>query len=100
MKENIQEQHLGGAWLVLSDTVRQGQAYFAEQVILQNLRFSDIDSRHESIPKEHSKTFSWIFDETASVKFVQWLKYEDGFYWVSGKPGSGKSTLMKFVAGD
>jgi hypothetical protein len=56
-----------------------------------------MDSRHESIPKEHSKTFSWIFDETALVKFVQWLKNEDGFYWVSGKAGSGKSTLMKFV---
>ena len=98
IKGNIQEDRLAGAWLVLSDTARRGQAYFAEQVILQSLRFSSIDSRHESISPEHSKTFSWIFDETESVKFVQWLKREDGFYWVSGKPGSGKSTLMKFVA--
>ena len=98
IKANLEEEHLAEAWLVLSDTARRGQAYFAEQVILQSLRFSSIDSRHESIPKEHSKTFSWIFDETRSVKFVQWLKNEDRFYWVSGKPGSGKSTLMKFVA--
>jgi hypothetical protein len=98
IKADIQEEHLADAWLVLSDTARRGQDYFAEQVILQSLRFSSIDSRHESISKEHSQTFSWIFDETASIKFVEWLKNEDGFYWVSGKPGSGKSTLMKFVA--
>src|SRR5215469_10920600 len=86
-----------GAWLVLSDTARRGQAYFAEQIILQNLRFSSIDSRHQSISEEHTDTFSWVF-EKASIKFVEWLREEDGVYWVSGKPGSGKSTLMKFVA--
>ena len=91
------QEDLADAWLVLSDAAHRGQAYFAEQVILQSLRFSSIDARHESISKEHSQTFSWIFDD-ASVNFVKWLENEDGVYWVSGKPGSGKSTLMKFVA--
>ncbi|KAK0705998.1 hypothetical protein B0T26DRAFT_603900, partial [Lasiosphaeria miniovina] len=27
-----------------------------------------------------------------------WLKHGKGTFWISGKPGSGKSTLMKFVA--
>jgi len=67
-------------------------------VVLQSLRFSSIDSRYESISKEHSHTFLWIFSQTSSIKFVDWLKGEDGVYWVSGKPGSGKSTLIKFVA--
>ncbi|KAI9764415.1 MAG: hypothetical protein M1840_008438 [Geoglossum simile] len=98
IKANAEEEQTLGAWLVLSDTARRGQAYFAEQVILQSLRFSSIDSRHESISKEHSHTFLWIFDQTSSIKFVEWLKEEDGVYWVSGKPGSGKSTLIKFVA--
>ncbi|KAH0543515.1 hypothetical protein FGG08_002183 [Glutinoglossum americanum] len=98
IKANVEEEQMPGAWLVLSDTARRGQAYFAEQVILQSLRFSSIDSRHESISKEHSHTFLWIFNETSSIKFVEWLKEEDGVYWVSGKPGSGKSTLIKFVA--
>jgi hypothetical protein len=98
IKGNVEDEQMPGAWLVLSDTARRGQAYFAEQVILQSLRFSSIDSRQQSISKEHSQTFSWIFDPTSPTKFVDWLKGEDGVYWVSGKPGSGKSTLLKFVA--
>lgn len=95
---NSGEEPMPGVWLVLSDTARRGKDYFAEQVILQSLRFSSIDSRYESIPEEHSNTFSWIFDEASPTKFVQWLKKEDAVYWISGKPGSGKSTLIKFVA--
>jgi uncharacterized protein YfkK (UPF0435 family) len=98
LKSNVEEEPTPGAWLILSDTARRGQAYFAEQVILQSLRFSSIESRHESISKEHSNTFTWIFDQASPTKFVEWLKGEDGIYWVSGKPGSGKSTLIKFVA--
>ena len=99
LKSNVEEEPTPRAWLILSDTARRGQAYFAEQVILQSLRFSSIESRHESISKEHSNTFSWIFDQASPTKFVEWLKGEDGVYWVSGKPGSGKSTLIKFLAG-
>jgi len=98
LKAGSEEEQLPGACLVLSDTARHGQAYFAEQVILHSLRFSSINSRHESISKEHSQTFSWIFNSTSSIMFVEWLVKEDGVYWVSGKPGSGKSTLMKFLA--
>ncbi|TVY35313.1 hypothetical protein LSUB1_G005650 [Lachnellula subtilissima] len=98
IKLNVEEEQAPGMWLVLSDTVRRGQAYFAEQVILQSLKFSSIDSRQQSIFKEHSQTFLWIFNETSSTKFVEWLKAEDSVYWISGQPGSGKSTLLKFVA--
>lgn len=106
INRNVQEEgEMTRAWLMLSDTARRGQGYFAEQLILQRLRSLSIDHRHEMITREHSHTFSWIFDESSSdksgvapVKFTDWLKYEDGLYWVSGKPGSGKSTLMKFLA--
>ncbi|KAL6358989.1 hypothetical protein LRP88_09187 [Fusarium phalaenopsidis] len=30
--------------------------------------------------------------------FVGWLESNEPIYWISGKPGSGKSTLMKFVS--
>ncbi|KAI1136555.1 hypothetical protein F5Y05DRAFT_96938 [Hypoxylon sp. FL0543] len=29
--------------------------------------------------------------------FITWLKQETGIFYVSGKPGSGKSTLMKYL---
>ncbi|ETS86535.1 hypothetical protein PFICI_00363 [Pestalotiopsis fici W106-1] len=32
--------------------------------------------------------------------FVSWLQSDDSVYWVSGKPGSGKSTLMLFLLRD
>lgn len=32
--------------------------------------------------------------------FVDWLQSSDEIYWIAGKPGSGKSTLMKYILGD
>lgn len=29
--------------------------------------------------------------------FQEWLLSESNTYWISGKPGSGKSTLVKFL---
>lgn len=30
--------------------------------------------------------------------FNQWLEHDSGLFYISGKPGSGKSTLMKYIA--
>ncbi|KAF5667102.1 hypothetical protein FHETE_5805 [Fusarium heterosporum] len=32
--------------------------------------------------------------------FSSWLRSSDSIFWVQGKPGSGKSTLMKFIIGN
>lgn len=32
--------------------------------------------------------------------FIDWLKSDLPVYWITGKPGSGKSTLMKFLISD
>ncbi|KAG5776312.1 hypothetical protein H9Q73_010029 [Fusarium xylarioides] len=32
--------------------------------------------------------------------FIDWLKSDLPVYWIAGKPGSGKSTLMKFLISD
>ncbi|KAI9167865.1 Dehydrogenase RED2 [Paramyrothecium foliicola] len=29
--------------------------------------------------------------------FVEWLRSDEPFFWIQGKPGSGKSTLIKFL---
>lgn len=70
---------------------------------LDSLRFSRQPERHKLVPKAHRETFSWILDplnrDNEASKLRQWLQRTDtGIFWVSGKPGSGKSTLMKFVA--
>jgi hypothetical protein len=59
--------------------------------------------RVEAIKDAHAKTFSWIFEEPdGEVKqwnsFSWWLRSGDGIYWISGKAGSGKSTLMRYIS--
>ncbi|KAK0511439.1 hypothetical protein JMJ35_006012 [Cladonia borealis] len=50
----------------------------------------------------HEKTFHWLYDP-AVVSFPSWLSDTSSsrpIYWIQGKPGSGKSTLMKFAMRD
>lgn len=30
--------------------------------------------------------------------YLEWLRSDSGIYWITGKPGAGKSTLMKFLS--
>ncbi|KAK0716566.1 hypothetical protein B0T21DRAFT_63794 [Apiosordaria backusii] len=40
-------------------------------------------------------------NEACSSSFVEWLRSEDQpLFWISGKPGSGKSILMRFLLDD
>jgi hypothetical protein len=51
-------------------------------------------------------TFGWVFSNEESQSswssFVEFLENEDVMrpYWIRGKAGSGKSTLMKFLVSD
>lgn len=61
---------------------------------LRNLSFVNIGERYERIPEAMGETFKWIFSLTS---FTDWMTGGTGTYWITGKPGSGKSTLMKFI---
>lgn len=75
--------------------------------ILERLWFSNMTDRLEAIPEAHKKTFQWIFKSPEDTKqfasgrtwsdFKDWLQHGSDLYWVSGKAGSGKSTLMKYI---
>lgn len=76
-----------------------------DHAILKSLAFRSNVARHDTIPEAHQKTFSWVFSAPVSVEHVSsslslrdWLENGTGIFWVSGKPGAGKSTLMKFIA--
>ncbi|KAI1129080.1 hypothetical protein F5Y10DRAFT_264542 [Nemania abortiva] len=72
-----------------------------EQTIIRSLNFERRPVRHSSIAKTQKKTFKWIFQpyQANGTKFAHWLEHGDGVFWVSGKPGSGKSILMKYIIG-
>ena len=71
------------------------------QVFLDSLWFDETNSRMNEIAASHRDTFHWIFDDDQKPRwdsFTTWLKGDEPVYWIHGKPGSGKSTLMKFLA--
>ncbi|KAF4446401.1 Vegetative incompatibility HET-E-1 [Fusarium albosuccineum] len=76
----------------------------SSHAFIKSLHFSKIDARWGEIPTAHAKTFGWVFRDDARggnmskpIGFTQWLRNGNGIYWIRGKPGSGKSTLMKFI---
>ncbi|KAF1954475.1 hypothetical protein CC80DRAFT_536667 [Byssothecium circinans] len=80
----------------------------AQQCILNSLSFDVMYGRFEAVDKAHYKTFDWIFEDTpkgedndrgchTSETFIHWLSSGKGIFHVSGKLGSGKSTLMKYL---
>ena len=79
------------------------------QALLRGLHFRSRSYRHEDIDEAHKATFKWIFSDevdamdhttgpTKPSSFADWLETGSGTFWMNGIPGSGKSTLMKYVA--
>jgi hypothetical protein len=75
------------------------------RAILLWLSFRQMSWRYEAVPLAYQKTFEWIFEDQTSATnwtdFVAHLAGEDVVepYFINGKAGSGKSTLMKFIVG-
>lgn len=76
-----------------------------EQAVLKSLDYDCRQLRHEQIKPAHEATFSWIYTTSSDTeakrhRFLDWVETGDGFFWISGKAGAGKSTLMKFITSD
>ncbi|ETS75351.1 hypothetical protein PFICI_12295 [Pestalotiopsis fici W106-1] len=68
-------------------------------ILVSVLHVPELSERHEAIEARAMHTFEWIF-ENDELEFTKWLRSGDKLYWIQGKPGSGKSTLMKFIYND
>jgi hypothetical protein len=88
----------------LSQQALKAQAYSVERQIIQELSFEGMRQRRLDIKEALTDTFEWIFspsdDQPSPSHFSKWLRKGNGTFWISGKPGSGKSTLMKFIMKD
>lgn len=74
-----------------------------QEKFLKGLYYDGMYDRETSIAPAHAKTFQWMFERDGEhqiqwVDFRQWLESESKLYWITGKAGSGKSTLMKFIS--
>jgi hypothetical protein len=72
----------------------------ADEGVLASLKFLTMTTRYDEIDDAYSETFKWIFSRSKQKRwsnFVEWLQEGAGVYWINGKAGSGKSTLMKYI---
>ena len=70
---------------------------------LGRLGYPSMNDRQERIQEAHEATFRWLFVDAENTEmkwsnFKSWLQSNDQLYWITGKAGSGKSTLMKYVS--
>ncbi|KAI4268212.1 MAG: hypothetical protein LQ337_007972 [Flavoplaca oasis] len=78
----------------------------ARESFKASLFFPDIEVREDEIVEAFEGTCKWIFNPPTSTEgnsskkwhsFREWLETGQKVYWINGKPGAGKSTLMKYI---
>ena len=74
------------------------------QDVIRSLFYPDITSRQAQIENEFDgieDSYNWVFDEFQEKQrwsnFSEWLRSGNAVYWINGKAGSGKSTLMNYI---
>jgi hypothetical protein len=72
-----------------------------QERILRGLWYRGIEDRRNNIADPHYDTLQWaLHPPNSDVQWDDlgcWLRSGSGTYWISGKAGSGKSTLMKWL---
>lgn len=74
-----------------------------EQTVIRSLHFPLIHERYDHVKEAHPDTAHWVFDTKFSggpfpdKTLHEWLESDHGICWLAGKPGSGKTTLMKRI---
>ncbi|RKK09198.1 hypothetical protein BFJ66_g5127 [Fusarium oxysporum f. sp. cepae] len=109
--------------LLMVDEETRGAIY--QDRILESLKFDEMKQRFDAVHNAHEDTFKWIYEAIEVIKedgdlsymeklrqealkmqlksrerFIGWLLSQDPslpIFHISGKLGSGKSTLMKFL---
>lgn len=81
-------------------SVHRRQTY--ERLMLRSFQYTTLYDREQNIKDAHGKTFQWVFSgrgkkQHAYNNLQDWLQSPEQVYWITGKPGSGKTTLMKFI---
>ncbi|KAI2471577.1 hypothetical protein F4781DRAFT_386700 [Annulohypoxylon bovei var. microspora] len=89
-----------------------------QKAFLDTLIYEGMEDRFYHVEPAHAATFRWLLEDNPAPdgdrptnknparddikqeirdRFTNWLRNESGIFHISGKPGAGKSTLMKFL---
>ncbi|KAF4274298.1 hypothetical protein CNMCM8812_005654 [Aspergillus fumigatus] len=92
----VAKAHLNLTWM---PNPHQFPLHERRQRLLNSLRFEQMDSRKSTIRTALAKTCRWFLSHPDYQAWLdpQNLTRHHGFLWISGKPGAGKSTIMKFA---
>ncbi|KAK4151584.1 hypothetical protein C8A00DRAFT_35782 [Chaetomidium leptoderma] len=113
VQQQIQTAALVSLWgkadrhekVVVQASRQQSGRALARLSIIGSLGFNSIQDREDAIPKAYTDTFEWLFKAKLDAdpsspwcNLAAWLEKDNReIYWIAGKPGAGKSTLMKFL---
>jgi hypothetical protein len=70
--------------------------------LMDSLKFDNIGGRFRQIKPSTRRTCKWLFQHKSFGKWRDPAYYKKhlGILWIKGKPGAGKSTLMKFASSE
>lgn len=106
-QDEIKEQIVGSQ----QQTADQLNRLYADEassrnvvLLLGSLRFDSMCERQDYIQSrvgQYGSTYEWIFksgdSSSRAAPFHDWLASDDNLFWISGKPGSGKSSLVNYI---
>ncbi|KAF5863325.1 hypothetical protein ETB97_010325 [Aspergillus alliaceus] len=92
----VAKVHVNFTWM---PNPHQLSLHERRQRLLNSLRFEQMDSRKSTIGTALARTCRWFLSHPDYQAWLdpQNLTRHHGFLWISGKPGAGKSTIMKFA---
>ncbi|KAK4185025.1 hypothetical protein QBC35DRAFT_525158 [Podospora australis] len=86
---------------------KEAEAEVARGKLLCSLKFDRMNERRNMVVESHPETYDWVLSEPQNASeagvhlpwdsFPGWLQSTEPAYWISGKLGSGKTTLVKFL---
>jgi hypothetical protein len=103
--DDIEYKKVAAVLLRMTNSKQPSAAHFLSEEqrlqLLETLRFDQIHVRQMTIKRAHAKTCQWLLKQS---EYLDWLdtsklRHHYGFLWIKGKPGAGKSTMMKFALG-
>jgi hypothetical protein len=97
-----QQEPLGDIGIMCQNLAEESSRTATWLSVLNSLFFKAIKVRQTAVKEAHARTFEWIFAKPTDnpriqTGFKNWLETGNGIFWVAGKAGSGKSTLMKYL---
>jgi ankyrin repeat protein len=85
-----------GSHLLLVLAPLRSSANFSKDC-LQSLFFPEMLSRENDITDATDETCDWLLQHT---EYTTWLRRDRELLWIKGKPGAGKSTILKHALRD